>query len=160
MNYDMPTEDLKDWYVVDALDGRRWIGKIVATFLSSSSHYNPPDPQYVEIPLAPDELVLRPAFEFYPDKIAMVHPVPDVNPLTQEMTPKAMTFHSCYLEFDSLLCLAGNGLPPQRLRYAGLSACADWAPKRRAEMARVLGKTMKLQDPDLPTRKTTEKVLQ
>jgi hypothetical protein len=144
--YAAPDANMTGWYVVDSIDGRRWLGKIIANY--PAGYY---DTTACGIPLAPDELVLQPAFEFYPDKLAGAHPVPEQNPLNpQQMRISTQVFQAPLIAFTALLDLAKNGVPPQRVRYAGINVCSDWAADRRREFVRAIRKTLELARPDLP----------
>lgn len=147
--YATPPADFAGWYIVDALDGRRWLGKIVA------HHHTDSAAQLDGIPLLADEVVLQPAFEMFDDKLTygFLEPKMGIDPKTMQtgvtgMEPKAIGMN--LFEFNTILSLKKLGLPRQRVRRSGLCAISEWSADRRRELRRALGNFIPQQAPELP----------
>jgi hypothetical protein len=126
---DLAPADLAGWWLVDALDGRRWIGRL----LSRGPQSCDPDP-----PLLDDEIVLSPAFEVPPDRVlAAVQTVQmQMNPRTMEMepTPAISAVPLTSMQVACLLNVGKNGLQWHRIRRCSMTRLSDWMPKNRADL--------------------------
>ena len=155
-----PDISLEGWWLVDALDGKRWLGRLAVAadqFDMAPLLYTPP--------LLEDEIVLHPALEVCPNRALalMMVPTPTVNPQTlkQEMgmTPQAMPLsaNNFGLVFDA----QKNGLPPVRVRRCSMLRLSDWGREVRGMLRSGIAKSLeaaKLEAPDTIVQQSREKV--
>lgn len=139
--YETPALDLKGWWLVDAPDGHRWIGKLVAhhhSALGGKPWIEDGDP-----PLLEDELVLFPSFEVVPDRITQIIPVPKqgmvMGPKGPEqgmsIEPQIVTMS----QFDmGLTLLTQSGVAPQRVRRTSMRRVSDWGPAGRGYVRKLV----------------------
>jgi hypothetical protein len=138
MSKSVVDESLDGWWLVDAIDGRRWVGRIVLM--------GPVDGDIPRLPLLDDEITLQPAFEMLPDRALVGMPTfaQQMNPKTMQLetVPALQSYAISWQQVAPIFNIEKNGTPPQRVRRCSLSRLSDWAPEARDGLYKGIKETL------------------
>jgi hypothetical protein len=146
---DLRKSSLLNWWLVDALDGRRWIGRIVDRGARGSE-----EDVTEGFPLLKDELELQPAFEIGPDRalcLAMV-PQQQVDPMTGKTTIIGQQAQTVPIQAFGLSLIGNfekNGFPSVFVRYASRTHLGEWGQPVRDKIARAIKMAIETMDASL-----------
>ena len=123
---------LDGWWLVDTIDGRRWIGKCVDEMYKGKP---------IADPSVPGAMTLQPAFEVPPDRALVGLVIPQQTPMGIQVTPTAVPMSS--FQIAHVANRQGAGTPPWRVRWASRMHLADWGAEVRKEIAGILTSLVK-----------------